>query len=177
MEANERMNIPLSALRCGCLQQCRRWSVAITDGLLDELIQESWLYVCQYAQSRSFVDERDFWKFCANYAQYATRKYLVAQWRHWHQEMDALQLATQSQPSPNGLAPEIAQRLLCDFLAQRQKKGSRGRHAAEQDVRILDLILTGYSNDGIAIETGLSVKSVKTYRKRIRKRLEVLSNL
>lgn len=70
-----------------------------------------------------------------------------------------------------GLPPNVRSDLAKIFLECRNKRGDRGRTAASRDAAILDLLARGYSDDGIALELGISWYSVREYRKIIKRNL------
>ncbi len=74
---------------------------------------------------------------------------------------------------PQFISPlEVSESRLADlFLKHRSKKGRRGKNASLRDAKICNLILAGYSNDGIAQEMGISRHNVRRYRTDIRARL------
>lgn len=67
------------------------------------------------------------------------------------------------------LRPKV-EKILLDY---RQKKGGRGKRAAERDATILELLTWGYSDDGIALELSIPYTSVREYRKIIKKSLRL----
>lgn len=71
-----------------------------------------------------------------------------------------------------GLPSDVAVELANLFLAARKQRRGRAVEAALRDVRIVDLLVHGRSNDGIAVELGVPVNSVKKYRNHIKRILE-----
>jgi DNA-directed RNA polymerase specialized sigma24 family protein len=70
------------------------------------------------------------------------------------------------------LPPEQAAALLRIFYDSRSKRGRRGLMAAVRDVRIVNCVVMGYTNTGIAHELGLpSRREASHYRLSIRARL------
>jgi len=57
------------------------------------------------------------------------------------------------------------------FLNTRNKKGQRGMNAAIRDVRIVNYLVMGYGNEGIAFEIGSTKNNISHYRRGIRYRL------
>lgn len=77
--------------------------------------------------------------------------------------------------SEGGLSPDVAAQLAELLLKCRAKRGERGKRAAWRDVQICDFLSRGYSDDGIALEMGLSYTSVREYRKRLKEKLRQLT--
>ena len=71
---------------------------------------------------------------------------------------------------------EVSESQLADlFLKHRKKKGRRGYSASLRDAKICNLILSGYSNAGIAQEMGITADNVRRYRTDIRDRLSKIA--
>lgn len=62
------------------------------------------------------------------------------------------------------LPGQVVARLVNLFLAARSQRRGRAVQAAVRDVRIVDLLVQGYNNDGVALELGMSVDHVKRAR-------------
>ena len=73
------------------------------------------------------------------------------------------------------LDQDLAQELLQMLLEARSKRGERGLRAAQTELEIIRLAMTGRTNREIGQALGLSENTVKTYRQRIRKRLRALA--
>ena len=54
------------------------------------------------------------------------------------------------------------------FLAAKTQRRGRAVEAARRDVRLLDLLVQGYRNEGIALELDMTVNAVKAARARIK---------
>lgn len=79
---------------------------------------------------------------------------------------------------PQFVSPlEVSENQLADlFLKYRSKKGRRGYNASLRDAKICNLILAGYSNDGIGQEMDISAHNVRRYRTDIRARLQKIKD-
>jgi len=80
---------------------------------------------------------------------------------------------------------EISEELVAEFYHQRRPSGpedgradrtggQRRLDAAYRDALIADLIHQGYSDDGIALETGFTYWTVRKYRQQIKRRLAAM---
>lgn len=158
----------------------------------EDIVAESWLAFLNSRRDGSFDgiepavrasggDDRRVrkvqWIFVTRCAEYEALNFLRSRWnlrqRDWPQMEDGEDWDAPD-PSPSTgrfLQPELAEALKGAFLAQRVKKGERGEKAAARDVRILDLKIRGYSDDGIAVELGCTPKSAKSWQRDVRARL------
>jgi hypothetical protein len=69
------------------------------------------------------------------------------------------------------LPPEQSAALFNIFLSDRKKRGGRGLAAAVRDVRIVNCVVMGYTNHGIAHELQITNRDASHYRLSIRNRL------
>lgn len=116
---------------------------------------------------------------------YATAKNAIRRARRWrvvaHNPLDTVDLDTCDEVEIAGpdetdepgdpLSPLVAEGVLDLLLSARAPKArqaERTRRAARQDVSILALIIQRYSNDGIALELGLSRAAVDQRRRRLK---------
>jgi hypothetical protein len=72
----------------------------------------------------------------------------------------------------NGLSDEVADRLFQMLLGSRLKKGERGRKAALREVLIADALCQEKNDAAIAMDLDIPERDVKTYRLRLRARLD-----
>lgn len=83
----------------------------------------------------------------------------------WEPRSDYDERDTLGQPLP----PEYNKALFDIFLDARSKRGRRGMMAAIRDVRIVNCVVMGYSNEAIATELGFSSRAdTSHYRRSIR---------
>lgn len=86
-------------------------------------------------------------------------------------ELDAAQLGILRRRDDRALSDALAEELFKLLLASRKKRGQRGSAASERDVRIIAMVVAGYSNDGIGLEMACSAHDVAHYRRQIQNRL------
>lgn len=85
--------------------------------------------------------------------------------------LDVLEYTEAEAPddAPEAGLPDAAKRELeAIFLASRKQRRGRVVAASKRDALICDLIARGYRNQGLATALGISVDSVKAYRRRIK---------
>ena len=138
------------------------WGDSLIALCLDDITQTAW---CRYLSGQDRTD--DLFRIGKHAAQEYVRKN-GSFYRNVAFLSDEVE-GTKSETSSDFTFPSDT--LEEAFLQQRNKKGDRGRKAAARDVKILEMIIQGYSNDGIALEIGSTPTSVATYRKQIRRRL------
>ena len=99
-------------------------------------------------------------------------------WRQRHadahlfaDELDLCTLGWIRRHDHRTLSDELADALFDMFLASRKKRGQRGAAASRRDVRIVALLVAGFSNEGIGLELGIDAHDVAHYRREIQNRL------
>ncbi|MCK6552784.1 response regulator transcription factor [Myxococcota bacterium] len=74
-------------------------------------------------------------------------------------------------------APRFSVDALVDYIQQRARRGGEKRTPLDElttrEQEIFNLAVRGFSNEGIAGELGISVKTVETHRARINRKLNV----
>ncbi len=159
----------IDAFRSGAFQAVGILGIHADHELIDDLMQEAYLGWHRHGH-KAADDPISAWTYACRVARSAALHYLRSE-REQRQMAGLLVERQRLGRCATQLPDEIAEALLAEFYGQRKKKGRRGAEAAIQEVVILSLLYAGYSNDGIAVETGLSPVSIKTYRQRIRRRL------
>ena len=75
-------------------------------------------------------------------------------------------LTAPEEDAPEGGLPPAVAAWLGEALERRLRKaGPKERRAVARDVQVLDLLLRGYHNDGIAVELGMTLASVDQRRR------------
>lgn len=86
-------------------------------------------------------------------------------------ELDANKLGWLRRHDDRSLSDDLSSELFTMFLESRKKRGARGAAASQRDVRIVALLVAGFSNEGIGLELGIDAHAVAHYRRQIQNRL------
>ena len=160
----------LSAIQLGVLSVFRQRGelYELWDELRDELVHEGFI---SYLKNRQLPKPGDDAIQAWTYAYRCGRSAALVWMRRQSRERQALRDYNPNNIEHSDLPMQLKRQLFDALLAERKKKGTRGKMAAARDVAIISLAVQGYSDEGIAQELGLSVNSIPTLRRRARARL------
>jgi DNA-directed RNA polymerase specialized sigma24 family protein len=175
-----------AAFRLGALAAARRSGTRFGEDDLDEVAQSAWLSYWA-ARKRVFDDGEDpvrIWVYAYRVGRTQAYRFLRDRWNaeEWDEAWDDDEDddTSRAQPAPiareeRRLPPAVVHELFQLLLRDRAKKGRRGMQAAFRDVQVVCAVVAGYDDAYIARVAGISIGSVKVYRRRIRDRLRRLA--
>jgi len=165
----------LKSIRHGVFSALHAWGLHDNVNFFDDLIQNAYTYWYAHESEDNDYNLEQEKVYCFNAARIATKKFLSLRTRQWKAEQKCERYYYSSHLSNNKRKfeqPELVEELKSILYAQRKKGGHRGKTAADQEVRIIQMVVEGYNDDGIGMELNLKPDTIRHYRNIIRRRLE-----